>query len=132
MAKKKPNQNIHKDLFLFGIFVVFVFAFFKMYQFYSAGENYTPLAFEKYIILLLVIIGVIIGWINITKKEVMPLLLALLVILVVRFSNFDALAWNWFDLGVYIDVLLKQLGVLIASAAIVVAIKEFIAVAKSK
>lgn len=132
MAKKKPNQNIHKDLFLFGIFVVFVFAFFKMYQFYSAGENYTPLAFEKYIILLLVIIGVIIGWINITKKEVMPLLLASLVILVVRFSNFDALAWNWFDLGVYIDVLLKQLGVLIASAAIVVAIKEFIAVAKSK
>ncbi len=132
MAKKSKNKPIHKDLFLFGIFVVFVFAFFKMYQFYTVGENYTPLAFEKWIMLLLVVIGVAIGWMNITKKETMPLLVSALVLMMVRFSNFDALAWSWFDLGVYLDVLLKQLGVLVASSAIVVAVKEFIEVAKSK
>ncbi len=132
MGKKKTNQGVHKDLFLFGILIVFIFAFFKMFQFYSIGENYTPLAFEKWVILLLIIVGVAIGWMNITKKETMPLLIASLVLLMVRFSNFDALVFEWFNLGVYLDVLLKQLGVLVGSAAIVVAIKEFISVAKSK
>ena len=131
MAKKKVDQNFHKNLFLFGILVVFVFAFFKMYQFYTEGQNYTPLEFEKYVVLLLVVLGVAIGWMNITKKETMPLLVSSLDLMMVRFGNFDALVWSWFDLGVYLDVLLKQLGVMVASAAIVVAVKEFIFVAKS-
>lgn len=129
---KSANKSVHKDLFFFGIFIAFVFAFFKMYQFYTVGENYTPLAFEKYVILLLVILGVAIGWMNITQKETIPMLVSALVLLMVRFSNFDALAWSWFDLGVYIDVLLKQIGVLVAAAAIVVSIKEFVSVAKER
>lgn len=133
MAKKQGTKKlklIHKDLFFFGIFVAFIFAFFKMYQFYTVGENYTPLGFEKYVMLLLIIIGVVIGWMNITRKEMVPLLVAALVLLVVRFSSFESLTWYWFDLGVYLDVLLKQIGLLVTGAAVVVAIKEFVKVAK--
>jgi len=131
--KKSNNKLYHKDLFLFGVLTAVVFAFFKMKQYYSlVGENVNipELSIEKYIVLLLVVIGITIGFMNINRKESTSLLLAALVIFLFKYTNFEILQWSWFNFAVYLEIIIRHISILVASAAIVVAIKEFIAVAK--
>lgn len=142
MAKKLSksngnNKSFHKDLFLFGVLVAIVFAFFKMHQYFTVFRDsgswpmvVPALAVEKYVILLLLIIGLVIGFLNINRKESMMLLVSALVLFLFKYADFEVLVWNWFNFTIYLDIILRQISLLVGSAAVVVAIKEFIAVAK--
>lgn len=77
------------------------------------------------VILILVILGIIIGVLNITTKEIVPLLLAVIALVVVGnvFAPIKTLA-----IGAILGNILSLFATLMAPAAIIVAIKALVAV----
>jgi hypothetical protein len=79
------------------------------------------------IVVVLVILGIIIGFLNVSSKEFMLLLLATIALVVVgnAFAPLGTLR-----VGEVLGNILSRIGVLVAPAAIIVAIKALWAVAK--
>lgn len=75
---------------------------------------------------ILVILGLIVGFLNITKKEVSRLLVAGIGLLLVGTAGVELLPF----VGVYIIGMLKNLVALVAPAILVVGVKEVYEVAK--
>jgi len=77
------------------------------------------------IILLLVILGIIVGALNVTSKEMIPMLLATIAIIVVGgvFAPIKVAA-----IGAILDGIVSLLATLMAPAAVIVAVKALIAV----
>ena len=78
-----------------------------------------------WVILVLVILGIIIGALNITSKELIPLLLATIALVVVGgvFAPLKVLG-----IGAILDAILSLVATLMAPAAVIVAIKALWAV----
>jgi hypothetical protein len=79
------------------------------------------------IVVVLVILGVIIGFLNVTAKEFMLLLLATIALVVVG-NAFAPLAG--LRVGEVLGNILSRIGVLVAPAAIIAAVKALWSVAK--
>jgi hypothetical protein len=79
----------------------------------------------SWIIIVLIILGIIIGFNNITAKEVSTLLLAIFALIVVG-NVFDPLPF----IGKFISTVLHYVTVLVAPAAVIVAIKALWQVGK--
>jgi hypothetical protein len=77
------------------------------------------------IILILVILGIIIGFLNITSKELVPLLLAVIALVVIG-GVFEPI--NVLGIGKILDQILRLVAVLMAPAAVIAAIKALISV----
>ena len=77
------------------------------------------------IILVLVILGIIVGALNVTSKEMIPMLLATIAIIVVGgvFAPIKVAA-----IGAILDGIVSLLATLMAPAAVIVAVKALIAV----
>ena len=77
------------------------------------------------IILILVILGILIGSLNITTREILPLLLATIALVVVGdvFSPIKMLG-----IGSILDNMLRLLATLMAPAAVIAAIKALVAI----
>ena len=77
------------------------------------------------IILILVILGILIGSLNITTREILPLLLATIALVVVGdvFSPIKMLG-----IGSILDNTLRLLATLMAPAAVIAAIKALVAI----
>ncbi|MBM3148512.1 MAG: hypothetical protein FJ008_04595 [Chloroflexi bacterium] len=77
------------------------------------------------VILVLVLLGVIIGLLNITSKELIPLLLATIALIVVGgvFAPITTLG-----IGKYLDQILSLVATLVAPAAVIAAVKALWAV----
>ncbi|MBM3166730.1 MAG: hypothetical protein FJZ83_05790 [Chloroflexi bacterium] len=77
------------------------------------------------VILVLVLLGVIIGLLNITSKELIPLLLATIALIVVGgvFAPITTLG-----IGKYLDQVLSLVATLVAPAAVIAAVKALWAV----
>jgi hypothetical protein len=82
------------------------------------------------IILALVIMGILVGLLNITGKEVLPLLIAAIALLVVGTSSFAPLDKLVNYLGRDIDTIVHYLANFMAPAAVISAIRAIWAVAR--
>lgn len=82
------------------------------------------------IILILIIMGVLVGLLNITEKEVMPLLLAAVALIVVGGATFEPLNKVVANLGTWLDHIVNYFAIFMAPAAVINAIKTLFAVAR--
>jgi hypothetical protein len=73
-----------------------------------------------WVILVLVILGIIIGALNITGKEIMPLLLATIALIVVG-GVFEPI--KVIGIGAMVDNILKLVATLVAPAAVIAAVR---------
>jgi len=80
---------------------------------------------NPYIIMILVLLGVLIGFLNITTKEILPLLLATIALVVVGdvFSPIKMLG-----IGSILDNMLRLLATLMAPAAVIAAVKALVTI----
>ena len=77
------------------------------------------------IVLTLVILGILIGFLNITTRETLPLLLATIALVVVK----DVFApINMLGIGKILDNMLRLLATLMAPAAVIAAVKALWAI----
>jgi hypothetical protein len=77
------------------------------------------------IIIILIVLGLIIGFFNITAKEILPLLVAIIALVVVG-SVFEPITlWG---IGPVLDRILGLLATLMAPAAVIAAIKVLVSV----
>lgn len=79
-------------------------------------------------IYVLVALGLIVGFLNITEKEVMPFLLSAIAFLI-TFQSLSAIVVK-LPLGGMLDSFFKMISVFIAAATALVAFKELFAVSK--
>ncbi len=82
------------------------------------------------IILALVIMGILVGLLNITGKEVLPLLIAAIALLVVGTSSFASLDKLIDYLGRDLDAIVHYLANFMAPAAVIAAFRAIWAVAR--
>jgi hypothetical protein len=80
---------------------------------------------NPYIVMMLVLLGVLIGFLNITTKEILPLLLATIALVVVGdvFSPIKMLG-----IGSILDNMLRLLATLMAPAAVIAAVKALVTI----
>jgi len=83
--------------------------------------------FMTAIVIILIILGLIVGFLNITAKEIMLFLVAAIALIVIKdvFAPLTTLS-----IGKILDGILALIGILMAPAAIVAAIKALWAVGK--
>jgi hypothetical protein len=87
------------------------------------------------IMAILVLLGIIIGFLNVTEKETHQFLVAAVAIVIVSFMGgnvFMALDATGFSLGTMIGSMLQNIMALVIPAVIIVALKQVIAIAKDQ
>lgn len=104
MAKKKAQNWVGSIAFLVGFILAVIFAFISL---------------QEWLVWLLVIIGVIVGLLNITVEEAQPFLLAGTVFVIVA-----ALGEKAFETITFISRLLDNLLYLFVPATIIVALRS--------
>jgi hypothetical protein len=109
--------NLGSWAFLVGMILAVVFAFVAMAPVIGA---------------LLIIIGLIIGLLNVTEKEVQPFLMAGTVLVVVSALGSQVLVGAIFNQLPFLGRLLTNLLVLFVPATIIVALKSVFTIAKKK
>jgi hypothetical protein len=82
-------------------------------------------AVTNIIIIILLVLGLVIGFFNITAKEMIPLLVAIIALVVVG-SVFEPI--SLFGIGPVIDRILGLVATLMAPAAVIAAIKVLVSV----
>jgi len=78
--------------------------------------------------LLLVILGVIVGFLNIQSKETTEFLVAAVTLIVAGSAGLRVIVWA--NLGLYLSQILGNIAVFVAPAAVVVAIKAIFTLAE--
>ncbi len=81
---------------------------------------------------LLVVLGIIVGLLNITEKETTPFLVAAIALVVAGTAGFGAINQIVQGLGTIIDQIVGNLAIFVAPAAVIVALKAVYALASSK
>lgn len=79
--------------------------------------------------ILLVVLGVLVGFINVASKESSRFLLAAIALLVAGTAGFSTLPWG---IGPILARVLANIGFFVAPAAVVVALKSVIEIGKDK
>lgn len=121
MAKKlmTPPANTGRYAFLLGIAVAVVAGL-------IAGTKAGLGDYGKWVPLILVILGILVGFLNITPKERSAFLVATIALSMVGFTGaaFAPLVFGTFNLGVYLSSMISYVVVFVAPAAVVAAIAE--------
>ena len=112
-------ENIGHWAFIIGVILAIVLGLFGTYV----------EAYKAYITALLVIIGLIVGFINIANKETFNFLIAAIALL----ATVPATKWVELTLvGGYIEGVLSSIGLFVAPAAVIVALKAIYDLAYKK
>jgi hypothetical protein len=85
---------------------------------------------STFFVLLLLVLGIIVGFLNITAKEVTPFLVATIALIVGGSADFQVLNVLFDPLGTVLTSLFTFIKVFVAPAAIVVSLKSIIALAR--
>jgi hypothetical protein len=93
-----------------------------------AGLLQTTSTFFAFSILLL---GVVVGFLNITAREVTPFLVAAIALLVAGSADFQILNIILDPLGTVLNLIFANIRIFVAPAAIVVALKSIVSLARS-
>ena len=81
---------------------------------------------------LLVVIGIVVGLLNIAEKEFQQFLIAAIALIVAGTAAFHAIDVALTPLGTIIDAIVSYLAMLVAPAAVIVAVKSVWALASKK
>ncbi|MBD3310320.1 hypothetical protein GF351_03820 [Candidatus Woesearchaeota archaeon] len=109
------NEKLGHYSFLVGIALAIIFALVP-----------TEEAAEGWFVLALVILGLIVGFLNIKAKEVTPFLISAIALMVIGTANISLIP----AVGPYLQEVLLTIVVFVAPAALVVSIKSIMALAE--
>ncbi|MBD3246992.1 hypothetical protein GF378_00020 [Candidatus Pacearchaeota archaeon] len=115
MAKKSQNEKIGKAAFVIGLVLAVV------------GGLLESVYVIPYTVLILVILGLLVGFMNIANKDNTRLLLAIVALIAVGASTVQAIP----TLDVYLNAMLQNFVAFVGAAGFVVAIKEALATTKA-
>ena len=104
-------SKIGQWAFLVGLALAVIFAFVK------AGQ------WEGAVTLVLVIAGLVIGFLNITEKETTPFLVAAIALMATSAAKLDVINGLVPNVGTWLQNIVVNIAVLAAPAAVVVALK---------
>lgn len=82
------------------------------------------------VILVLMFLGIIIGALNITSKELIPLLIAAAALIIVGTSGFEPLNEIFIPLGDMVNGVINYIARLMAPAAVIAAVRQLIIVGR--
>jgi hypothetical protein len=119
MAKSSTKQMavIARWLFIIGIIIAVIVGLFGSYIGITLSD--------AWVAIVLLIIGILVGFLNVTEKESMPFLLAGTALVIINYCSSGALgALPW------AQEIVKALSVLLVPATIIVALKTVISLAK--
>ena len=119
------NEKAGEYAFLVGVAVAVLAALAKLVMTVDATT-------AGYVSALLVLLGIVVGLLNITEKESQPFLLAAVALLVAGTASFAALNTALANLGTFLDQVVGNLSVLVAPAAVILAVKSTWAMASGK
>ena len=91
-----------------------------------------PMATSAWVTLLLVILGLVVGLLNITEKETQAFLIASIALVVASTAAFSTLNIVVSPLGTILDAIVKNIAIFVAPAAIIVAVKAVASMASNK
>lgn len=117
----------------FGAFVIIaiVMGLIVGYMRYNSDPNYANA--NGYVTLVLLILGIIVGLISITSKEVTPFLIATIALIVASISNvWSPLATIHELLYDWATIILNYIVAFTAPAAVIIAIKSVFAMERTK
>ncbi|MDH7563491.1 MAG: hypothetical protein QHH24_01205 [Candidatus Bathyarchaeota archaeon] len=124
-------EQIARYAFIAFVFLAVIMGLVVGYMDYADDPNTTDT--NSYVTLILLILGIIIGFITITSKEVMPFLIATIALIVAASANvwyplntIHALLYEW---AAYI---LNYIVAFAAPAAVINAVKSVFAMTKEK
>ena len=112
-------EQIGRWSFILGVLIAILAAF--------AGTAYT-----QEVAMLLVVLGVIVGFLNITEKEVYNFLIAAIALLLTGTATFVALNQVYTGLGTMINQVVANIATFVAPAAVIVAIKAVLVLGKKR
>lgn len=78
--------------------------------------------------IVLVVLGLIVGFLNVKEKETMPFLVAAVALMLTGNVGWSYI--TFLNIGSYIDAIMSHIGIFVAPAAVIVALKAVIALAK--
>lgn len=114
-------ETIGHYSFIIGVIIAILAGILGAAGFIDAGMEGT-------LAIILVVLGIIIGFLNITEKEVYNFLIAAVALLVTGAASLELLP----VIGVYLGPILTNIATLIAPAVIIVALKAVIDLGKKK
>lgn len=119
------TRKIGHYAFLVGVLLAFVLALFST----KLGNETTSA-----LLLLLIVLGVIVGFLNITAKEMTEFLIAAIALIVMgSISAAFVVVDNYIvGLGTIIDAILSYIAIFVAPAALIVSIKAIIELAEKE
>ncbi|MDD5193434.1 MAG: hypothetical protein PHF67_02505 [Candidatus Nanoarchaeia archaeon] len=121
MAKGLKGKSLGAWIFLIGVILAVILGLFGTTQFI--------MNIQDIILVILLIAGLVIGFMNVTGGETQKFLLASVVLVIVSVMAEGAIPGNF--IGGFITAILKNLLALIVPATIVVALKSIFVVAKN-
>ncbi len=80
--------------------------------------------------LVLVILGLVVGFLNISERESTPFLVAAAALMITASAGGNLAVITWFGVGSKLQAIVQNIAVFVAPAAIVVAIKSLRSLAK--
>ncbi|MFH1854839.1 MAG: hypothetical protein ABH810_00265 [bacterium] len=107
-------MNYKKWLFIAGVLVAILLAFFEL----------------SYSAILLVILGLVVGFLNINEKEAEKFLVATTALLIIGTASFSVILLNGADFAGTIQMVLNNFVSFVASAAFVVALKTIVGISE--
>lgn len=84
--------------------------------------------FQGWLVLLLVVLGLVVGLLNVTEKETTPFLIAAAALLITGTSQATLIVIP--TIGIYLGAIVQNIAVFVTPAAIVVALKAIQSLAK--
>lgn len=87
---------------------------------------------QGWVSVLLVLLGIVVGVLNISEKVSQPFLVAAIALLVAGTASFAALNTAVANVGTFLDAIVKNLAVLVAPAAVITAVKATWSLASGK
>jgi hypothetical protein len=130
-GRKMDMEKIAHWLFTIFVVIAIVMGLVVGYLAYNHDANLANV--NAYVTLLLLVLGIIVGLVMITAKEVTPFLIATIALIVASISNvwlpLSTIHELLFDWATYI---LNYIVAFVAPAAVIIAIKAVFAMEKSK
>jgi hypothetical protein len=116
---KMVNQKIGGLALILGVVIALVAGVVSTFAF-DATMAYA----SAYVLLVLVILGLIVGFLNVKDKEVVNFLIASIALMVVGTANLSSLNSIVTPLGTLVQTIIQYIAAFVAPAALVVALKE--------
>ncbi|MBI2076510.1 MAG: hypothetical protein HYT72_04655 [Candidatus Aenigmarchaeota archaeon] len=119
------NQKAGEYAFLVGVVVAVLAAL-------GSFAKALDVATAGWVSALLVVLGIVVGVLNVKDKESQPFLVAAIALLVAGTASFAALNTAVANVGTLLDTVVKNLAVLVAPAAVITAVKATWSLASGK